>query len=803
MPPYTIDPPRSSDTITLLAPTVFPTTGGLYEVNLVFCCSQESDPRVPVGSGPLLRIEATSLTIGGVGTGGVVTVRPNHSYRVQLHNVPDAGYGVQFRRFGGVNAEQDVVPVGFGDPAVDWTAPDAPDGGQFHVRLVKVASGQILLDGPAVSVPVYMPTVSSPPGSGERLTPITVQGGASVRVQVSAAAHDDGDRVMLVPAGGELTQAVASDLLNRAPDVNVGGVPFYWATFTLSAAGAYDVVFVAPDGIRLATGPRITVEAPPPPPPPAAELTINGVGASGAIHVAPGAPLAVTFAHVPVDWGYSLEIYETNQCCAGSPAVLIYTIAPPQDSGTVTMTAPTAVLPGGRSYDLFLVYCCADPAEIPPEAERLALAVGPRLIVDPPAPGAAVNPTVTFTINQVGQGQELRAAAGDPLAVAISGDAAQGPLHRLDAVLLRRSEPGQPGTVRVYLDGTPTPPTSDSQPLPIWFSMAGPALDGEYDAILVQTDSGGTPVREVSGPHLVIGTGGAPAPPGTDDLYFFDTDAVGSVRQITTMTPGQRWWKDYQPFGLETGGNASTGGTADEIGFAGKEIDPSGMNYLGARYYQSQTGRFTRPDIPGIDQNLFDPQSWNLYSYVRNNPLRYVDPTGQKCENGYNAETDAFCTETIAEDLSRRAEEAWRDSQRFFLDRLLPWAANFSAGMGDALTGRMIPGVSTSVTEYVRNQMGTDSVVAKSSLTYRGGDLTGGTVGWTLAGSASATAAAIANGKYGALFGRGGKALVNQGLVRFGWYWEGPAATGRDVVGLRIGSARGTSWWSHIPFWYP
>jgi hypothetical protein len=36
-------------------------------------------------------------------------------------------------------------------------------------------------------------------------------------------------------------------------------------------------------------------------------------------------------------------------------------------------------------------------------------------------------------------------------------------------------------------------------------------------------------------------------------------------------------------------------------------------------------------------------------------------------------------------------------------------------------------------------------------------------------------------------------------LASFGWYWE----INRDAIGLRIGAARGTSWYSHIPFWYP
>jgi hypothetical protein len=134
---------------------------------------------------------------------------------------------------------------------------------------------------------------------------------------------------------------------------------------------------------------------------------------------------------------------------------------------------------------------------------------------------------------------------------------------------------------------------------------------------------------------------------------------------------------------------------------------------------------------------------------------------------------------------------------------VLKKVSDFSAGAGDALTGRMIPGVHTSLTEYIRKKMGSDSVVSKDSLTYKAGDITGGTVGWTLVGAASATTAAVANGKYGTLFGRGTETLFNSSKIRFGWGWEGSATAGRDVIRLGIGAARGTSWWSHIPFWYP
>jgi RHS repeat-associated protein len=57
----------------------------------------------------------------------------------------------------------------------------------------------------------------------------------------------------------------------------------------------------------------------------------------------------------------------------------------------------------------------------------------------------------------------------------------------------------------------------------------------------------------------------------------------------------------------------------------GKERDTeSGNDYFEARYYASSMGRFMSPD-DGIDQDFYDPQSWNLYSYVRNNPLNSVD----------------------------------------------------------------------------------------------------------------------------------------------------------------------------------
>lgn len=58
------------------------------------------------------------------------------------------------------------------------------------------------------------------------------------------------------------------------------------------------------------------------------------------------------------------------------------------------------------------------------------------------------------------------------------------------------------------------------------------------------------------------------------------------------------------------------------------ERELTGLDYFGARYMSSAQGRFTSPDKPFADQHFENPQTWNLYSYGRNNPLRFVDDDG-------------------------------------------------------------------------------------------------------------------------------------------------------------------------------
>jgi RHS repeat-associated protein len=93
---------------------------------------------------------------------------------------------------------------------------------------------------------------------------------------------------------------------------------------------------------------------------------------------------------------------------------------------------------------------------------------------------------------------------------------------------------------------------------------------------------------------------------------------------------------DYLPFGEElfagTGGRTTMQGyTGDSVRqkFTLKERDnETGLDYFNARYFASTHGRFTSPD-PLLESGTAEvPQSWNRYSYVLNNPLAFIDPTG-------------------------------------------------------------------------------------------------------------------------------------------------------------------------------
>jgi RHS repeat-associated protein len=113
----------------------------------------------------------------------------------------------------------------------------------------------------------------------------------------------------------------------------------------------------------------------------------------------------------------------------------------------------------------------------------------------------------------------------------------------------------------------------------------------------------------------------------TTGLHFLLNDPLGTRRAQTNYAGVLEQTCASLPFGDQLACSDSIE-TPNTLHYTGKERDTeSGLDYFGARYYASSMGRFMSPDAP-VDQHPENPQSWNLYTYVRNNPLRNTDPTG-------------------------------------------------------------------------------------------------------------------------------------------------------------------------------
>lgn len=106
-------------------------------------------------------------------------------------------------------------------------------------------------------------------------------------------------------------------------------------------------------------------------------------------------------------------------------------------------------------------------------------------------------------------------------------------------------------------------------------------------------------------------------------LHYFP-DHLGTPRLITDQGGMQVGLASYFPFGAP----AAASGVDDVKKFTGHERDQGGLDYMHARYYTWGLGRFLTPD-PGKDWDMQRPQTWNLYTYVRNNPVGNIDPTGR------------------------------------------------------------------------------------------------------------------------------------------------------------------------------
>jgi len=97
--------------------------------------------------------------------------------------------------------------------------------------------------------------------------------------------------------------------------------------------------------------------------------------------------------------------------------------------------------------------------------------------------------------------------------------------------------------------------------------------------------------------------------------------------------------------------------TQESVLFTGKQRDAeTGYDYFGPRNFNFHNMRWLSADSPLVDNHINEPQFWNLYSYVGNNPTKYLDPSGRQSKN-VNEKKELKTQETNKESQEQKEEK--------------------------------------------------------------------------------------------------------------------------------------------------
>jgi RHS repeat-associated protein len=196
-------------------------------------------------------------------------------------------------------------------------------------------------------------------------------------------------------------------------------------------------------------------------------------------------------------------------------------------------------------------------------------------------------------------------------------------------------------------------------------TTGGSSVDFLYDLagheITEINSSGGWNRGEVyaGGRHLATYSGGTG---GT--TYFIHADWLGTERARSNVAGASYETCTSLPFGDWL---TCSGGDPSPMHFTGKEHDnETNLENFGARYDASSMGRFMSPDPLMASAHVGDPQSWNRYSYVLNNPLGLVDPTGMDpgCGTGDDSKCKVIIRVNIIYDKNANRGKGLTDKEK-------------------------------------------------------------------------------------------------------------------------------------------
>ncbi|MBL0240346.1 MAG: RHS repeat protein [Chloracidobacterium sp.] len=171
-------------------------------------------------------------------------------------------------------------------------------------------------------------------------------------------------------------------------------------------------------------------------------------------------------------------------------------------------------------------------------------------------------------------------------------------------------------------------------------------------------------------------------------IAYLTSDHLGSPR-ITTDAIGQTTSRrDFMPFGEEI---LRSGYGSDSVRerFATYERDgETELDFAQARMYQNSLGRYLSIDpILMTKERPIDPQQISLYNYVRNNPYKFVDPTGEIYEfSSSDAESQFNQYKDYLEKCGSKCEDELKTLNRL-LNSKVTYLINLKSGDDKSKTG--------------------------------------------------------------------------------------------------------------------
>jgi RHS repeat-associated protein len=152
-----------------------------------------------------------------------------------------------------------------------------------------------------------------------------------------------------------------------------------------------------------------------------------------------------------------------------------------------------------------------------------------------------------------------------------------------------------------------------------WYGMGSDPLD--------ETDATGATNNASFNEYIFFAGKRVARRDSSSNVFYYFADHLGTSRDIVQAGQSSPCYDaDFYPFGGE---RVITNTCPQNYKFTSKERDAeSNLDNFGARYNSSNLGRFMSPDPSPNGVAMGDPQSWNLYSYARNRPTRFVDVGG-------------------------------------------------------------------------------------------------------------------------------------------------------------------------------